>query len=93
MQTDFLKLNYDKSNMMIAGPKSLTKTHNFCLTMDGSTLSPSPHTCNLSFEHHANLTVKTAFFHLKNSSSPLLLPLLLMFDLMSCCAFSVFLVL
>ncbi|KAK9528429.1 hypothetical protein VZT92_012591 [Zoarces viviparus] len=61
--------------MIIIGPKSLTKTcHNFCLTIDNSTLSPSPHICNLglmfdsnlSFEHHFKQITRTAFFHLKN---------------------------
>ncbi|XP_075934503.1 uncharacterized protein LOC142934035 isoform X2 [Anarhichas minor] len=75
MQTNFLKLNCDKSDMIIIGPKSLTKTdHNFCLTIDNSTLSPSPHIrnlgvmfdSNLSFEHHVKQITRTAFFHLKN---------------------------
>ncbi len=75
MQANFLKLNCDKSDMIITCPKSLTKTtQNFCLTIDNSTLSPSPHIrnigvifdSNLSFEHHVNQISRTAFFHLKN---------------------------
>ena len=57
--------------MIIIGPKSLTKTsHNFCLTIENSTLSPSPQIRNLgvsrSFEHHVNQITRTAFFHLKD---------------------------
>ena len=72
---NFLKLNCDKSDLIIIGPKSLTKTtDSFCLTIDNSTLSPSPHSRNhrvifdydLSFEHHINQITRTAFFHLKN---------------------------
>ena len=75
MQTNFLKLNCDKSDMIIIGPNSLTKSaQNFHLTIDNSTLSPSPHIrnlgvifdSNLSFEHHVKHITRTAFFHLKN---------------------------
>ncbi|XP_060882993.1 uncharacterized protein LOC132954458 [Labrus mixtus] len=38
LQTNFLKLNCDKSEVIIIGPKSLIKsTNNFSLTIDGST--------------------------------------------------------
>uniref|UniRef100_A0A8P4G516 Reverse transcriptase domain-containing protein n=1 Tax=Dicentrarchus labrax TaxID=13489 RepID=A0A8P4G516_DICLA len=75
MHSNFLKLNCDKSDLIIIGPKSLTKTtDSFHLTIDNSTLSPSPHSRNLgvifdnnlSFEHHINQITRTAFFHLKN---------------------------
>ncbi|XP_029929809.1 LOW QUALITY PROTEIN: uncharacterized protein LOC115374818 [Myripristis murdjan] len=75
MHSNFLQLNYDKSDMIIIGPKSLTKTaYNFSLTVDNSTLSPSNHIrnlgvildSNLSLEHHVNHITRTAFFHLKN---------------------------
>ncbi|XP_061585698.1 uncharacterized protein LOC133450813 [Cololabis saira] len=75
MHSNFLQLNYNKSDMLIIGPKSLTKTaHNFTLTMDNSILSPSTHIrnlgvildSNLSFQHHVNHITRTAFFHLKN---------------------------
>ena len=75
MHSNFLQLNCDKSDMLIIGPKSLTKTaHNFHLSVDNSTLTPSTHIRNLgvildnnlSFEHHVNHITRTAFFHLKN---------------------------
>ncbi len=71
------KLNCDKSVMIIICPNCLTKTtHNFCLIIDNSTLSPSPQIrnlgvisdSNLSFEHNVNQITGTAFFHLKNIS-------------------------
>lgn len=43
-----IQLNYDKPDMIMIGPKSLTKTTlTFCLTIYNSTLSPSPHSHNL----------------------------------------------
>ncbi|XP_045906087.1 uncharacterized protein LOC123971372 [Micropterus dolomieu] len=75
MQTNFLQLNYNKSDTIIIGPKSLTKnTNNFSLSINNSTLYPSPHIrnlvfdSNLTFEHYINHVTRTAFFHLKNSA-------------------------
>ncbi|XP_036958611.1 uncharacterized protein LOC119022134 [Acanthopagrus latus] len=76
MQTNFLQLNCDKSDIITIIPKSLIKnTNSFCLNMDNTTLSPSPHSHNLrvifdnnlSFQQHINKNTKTAFFHLKNT--------------------------
>uniref|UniRef100_A0A3Q3MWV1 Reverse transcriptase domain-containing protein n=1 Tax=Labrus bergylta TaxID=56723 RepID=A0A3Q3MWV1_9LABR len=75
MHTNFLSLNYAKSDIIIIGPKSLTNSiHNFSFTIDNSTLSPFPHIRNLgvifdsqlSFDHHVTQLTRTAFFHLKN---------------------------
>ncbi|KAK0151579.1 hypothetical protein N1851_007117 [Merluccius polli] len=65
----------DKSDIIIINPTPRTKsTHNFSLTFDNCTLSPSPHIRNLGvifdsqlkFDHHINHITRTAFFHLKN---------------------------
>uniref|UniRef100_A0A671YR52 Reverse transcriptase domain-containing protein n=1 Tax=Sparus aurata TaxID=8175 RepID=A0A671YR52_SPAAU len=75
LQTNFLQLNCDKSEIILIGPKSLaTSTQNFSLSIDNTTLSPSPFirnlgiifNNNLSFEHHISRLTQTAFFHLKN---------------------------
>ncbi|KAM9363818.1 uncharacterized protein ABDE67_020236 [Symphorus nematophorus] len=47
LQTNFLKLNCDKSEITIIGPKTLTRSsHSFTLSIDGSTASTSPHIPN-----------------------------------------------
>ncbi|KAK9536017.1 hypothetical protein VZT92_005839 [Zoarces viviparus] len=77
MQANFLKLNTDKSEVLIIGPKSLNKSHhNFSLCIDGITVPASSHVRNLgiifdqtlSYERHINHIRKTAFFLLKNSA-------------------------
>uniref|UniRef100_UPI00358F988E uncharacterized protein n=1 Tax=Myxine glutinosa TaxID=7769 RepID=UPI00358F988E len=75
LQINFLKLNCDKSEIIIIGPKTLTKsTHNFALNIDGIPVSTSPHIRNLgvifdqtlSFDKYTKQITKSAFFHLKN---------------------------
>ena len=75
MQLNFLKLNCNKSEILIIGPKHLTHSaQTFSLNIDGSTITPSTQVRNLgiilnptlSFLPHANHVTKTAFFHLKN---------------------------
>ncbi|XP_062864364.1 uncharacterized protein LOC134326089 [Trichomycterus rosablanca] len=75
MKANFLKLNCEKSDMIIVGPTTLAKTtKNFQITIDNDTLSPSSNIrnlgvifdSNLSFDRHVNHITKTAFFHLKN---------------------------
>ena len=75
MQLNFLKLNCNKSEILIIGPKSLTRsTQTFSLNIDGFTVTPSNHVRNLgiifdptlSFLPHANQVTKSAFFHLRN---------------------------
>lgn len=71
MQTNFLQPNYNKSDMIIIGLKFLTNnTHNFSLSVNNSTLSPSATSViidsNLSLEKHISQITRTAFFHLIN---------------------------
>ena len=75
MQNNFLKLNCNKSEIIIIGPDSLTRsTQDFSLNIDGTLVKPSTHIRNLgvifdptlSFLPHVNNITKTAFFHLRN---------------------------
>ena len=75
MQQNFLKLNCDKSEIIIIGPDSLTRsTQDFSLLIDGTPVTTSTRIRNLgvifdptlSFIPHVNHITKTAFFHLKN---------------------------
>ena len=75
MQQNYLKLNCDKSEILIIGPDSLTRsTQSFSLNIDGSTVTPSKQVRNLgiildpklSFLPHVNQVTKSAFFHLRN---------------------------
>lgn len=57
-------------NMMIIGPKFLTKTmHNFCVTTNISTLSSHSHNVWVILNSHINQITRTAFSHLKHSTS------------------------
>uniref|UniRef100_A0A8D3E0A7 Reverse transcriptase domain-containing protein n=1 Tax=Scophthalmus maximus TaxID=52904 RepID=A0A8D3E0A7_SCOMX len=86
MQHNFLKLNSDKTECLLIGSKStLGKINNPTLTIDGTTVSPSPQAHNLgvifdstlSLEPHIRHIVKTSFFHLRNIAKirPTLTPL------------------
>ncbi|XP_074476551.1 uncharacterized protein LOC141758790 [Sebastes fasciatus] len=75
MQQNFLKLNSDKTQLLLIGSKStLTKTNNLTLNIDGTSVSPSPQARNLgvifdstlSLEPHIRQLVKISFFHLRN---------------------------
>ena len=75
MQNNFLKLNCNKSEIIIIGPDALTRsTVNFSLNIDNSIITPSAKIRNLgvimdpklSFQSHVNHITKTAFFHLRN---------------------------
>ncbi|KAK5921117.1 hypothetical protein CgunFtcFv8_024850 [Champsocephalus gunnari] len=75
MQNNFLKLNCDKSEIIIIGSNSLTRsTQDFPLNIDGSIVNPSTHIRNLgiildptlTFLPHINQITKTTFFHLEN---------------------------
>ena len=69
MQCNFLKLNCEKSDMLLIGPKSLTKNNNnFSLTIDYSTLSPSPHIHNLGVTVYSNHTFETHLNHIAKHS-------------------------
>ncbi|XP_077936617.1 uncharacterized protein LOC144383352 [Gasterosteus aculeatus] len=75
MQQNSLKLNSDKTQLLLIGSKStLTKTNNLTLNIDGISVSPSHQARNLgvifdstlSLEPHIRQLVKISFFHLRN---------------------------
>ena len=75
MQKNFLKLNCNKSEIIIIGPDTLTRsTQDFSLNIDGTPVKTSTHIRNLgvifdptlSFLPHVNNITKIAFFHLRN---------------------------
>lgn len=77
MTRNFLKLNGDKSEVMLIGSKStLSKTPNFSITIDGFPIPLSTHVkslgvildSTLSFEPHVKHITRSAFFHLRNIS-------------------------
>uniref|UniRef100_A0A8C6PS97 Reverse transcriptase domain-containing protein n=1 Tax=Nothobranchius furzeri TaxID=105023 RepID=A0A8C6PS97_NOTFU len=64
MPTNFLKLNYSKSELIITGPKSLLSSFkDFTLSIRNLGVSFDP---LLSFLPHIHHVTKTAFFHLQN---------------------------
>lgn len=73
--SNFLKLNSDKTEVVLIGSKStLTKHPSFTLTIDNSLVSPSLQVkslgvvldSTLSFHSHINNTIRSAYFHLRN---------------------------
>ncbi|XP_045921151.1 G-protein coupled receptor 4-like [Micropterus dolomieu] len=77
MDSNLLKLNKDKTELVVFAPQSLLKkVGDITLDVDGCSISASPQVRNLglimdstlSFQQHIKNTTKTAFYHLKNIS-------------------------
>ncbi|KAG1928623.1 hypothetical protein F2P79_023546, partial [Pimephales promelas] len=77
LDNNLLKLNKDKTELMVFAPLSLLKkVDDFTLDVDGCSISASPQVRNLgvimdstlSFQQHIKNVTKIAFYHLKNIS-------------------------
>ena len=78
MTTNVLKLNSNKTELMVVAPAPLLrKIGDLALVVDGCSISPSPEVRNLGVilestlslrSHINNITTKSAFYHLRNIS-------------------------
>ena len=75
MTSNLLKLNSNKTELMVVGPKSLLrKVGDLLLEVDGCSITPSPVVRNLGvildptllFQSHIKNVTRSAFHHLKN---------------------------
>ena len=75
MTSNLLKLNSNKTELMVVAPRSLLrKVGDLLLEVDGCSITPSPVVRNLgvildptlSFQSHINNVTRSAFYHLKN---------------------------
>ncbi len=74
---NFLKINTDKTKVLLVGTKSnLSKSNSFSLSVDNSIISSSTQAkslgvvldSTLSFEKHVNNITRSTYFHLRNIS-------------------------